>query len=133
MGSNWLSEKTTCKKSSLIKVKVILSAISLWTSISLFESEILLFFEFINVVLILYYICIEFILLLYILLVISFDWHKEYVICLISLSNFFDILPAFPYARTTGNLWNICLGFNIWFLFLEANDIFPPSSIRYDH
>ena len=128
-------EKLPAKKANLIKVKISLSVISLWTSISLFESEVLLFFEFINIVLILYYICIEFILSLYILilLVISFDWHKEYIICLISLSKFSDILPAFTYARTTGNLWNICLGFSIWFLFLEANDILPPSPIRYNH
>ena len=98
-----------------------------------FESEVLLFFEFINIVLILCYICIEFILSLHILLVISFDWHKEYIICLILLSKFSDILPAFTYAGTMGNLWNICLEFNIWFLFLEVNDILPPSSIRYNH
>ena len=133
MGSNWSSGKTSCKKANVTKVKIILSVISLWTSISLFESEVLLFFEFINIVLIFYYVCIEFILSLYILLIIPFDWHKEYINCLISLSKFSDILPTFTYARTTGNLWNICLGFNIWFLFLEANDILPPSSIRYDH
>ena len=133
MGSNWSSGKTACKKANVTKVKIILSVVSLWTSISLFESEVLLFFEFINLVLIFYYVCIEFILSLYILLIIPFDCHKEYINCLISLSKFSDILPAFTYARTTGNLWNICLGFNNWFLFLEANDILPPSSIRYDH
>ena len=43
-------EKLPAKKANLIKVKISLSVISLWTSISLFESEVLLFFEFINIV-----------------------------------------------------------------------------------
>ena len=35
---------------------------------------------------------------------ISFARCKEYMICLISLSKFSDVLPAFTCARAIGNL-----------------------------
>ena len=36
------------------------------------------------------------------------------MICLVSFSKFLEVLPAFTYARANGNLWNICLGVNIF-------------------
>ena len=51
-----------------------------------------------------YYTFIEFIILLYTFLVISFARYKEYMICLISFSKFLDVLPAFTCARAIGNL-----------------------------
>ena len=58
--------------------------LSLRLSDSLWGSDVLLFFEFINVwkngILILYYKFIELILLLYTFLVVSFAWYKEYII-----------------------------------------------------
>ena len=47
---------------------------------------------------------IEFIILLYTFLVISFARYKEYMICLISFSKFSVVLPAFTCARATDNL-----------------------------
>ena len=42
--------------------------------------------------------------LLYTFLVISFLQYKEYMICVISISTFLDVLPAFTCARAIGNL-----------------------------
>ena len=86
--------------------KLILSGRS---SNSLWGSDVLLFSEFINIVSILFYNFIEFIILLYTFLVICFAQYREYVICLISFSKFSDALPAFTCASAIGNLWNICL------------------------
>ena len=47
---------------------------------NLWKSDILPFFEFINIVSILYCICIEFTVLLYNLAVILFSRNKEYII-----------------------------------------------------
>ena len=80
---------------------------------SLWGSDVLLFSEFINIVSILFYNFIEFIILLYTFLVISFARYKEYMICLISFSKFSDVLIDFTCARAIGNLWSICLGLNI--------------------
>ena len=52
-------------------------------------------------------------MLLYTFLVISFDWHEEQTICLISFNKLSDLLPAFTCIRAIGNLWNNCLGVNI--------------------
>ena len=71
-------------------------------------SDILLFIEFINIVSVLFYKFIEFIILLYTFLVISFAWYKKYMICLISFSKFSDVLPAFTCPKAIGNLWGIC-------------------------
>ena len=43
-------------------------------------------------------------ILLYTFLAISFAQYKKYVIYLISLSKFSNVLPAFPYARAIGTL-----------------------------
>ena len=73
----------------------------------------LLFSELINIVSIVFHNFIEFIVLLYTFLVISFARYKEYIICLISFSKFSDVLPTFTCARAIGNLWSICFGVNI--------------------
>ena len=51
--------------------------------------------------------------MLYTFLVISFARYKEFIIFLISLGKFSDVLPAFTCARAIGNLWHTCLGVNI--------------------
>ena len=71
---------------------------------SLSGSDVLLFSEFINIVSILPYNFIEFIMLLYTFLVISFARYREYIICLISFSKFSDVLPAFTCASAIGSL-----------------------------
>ena len=60
-----------------------------------------------------YYTFIEFIILLYTFLVISFAWYKKYMICLILFNMFSDVLPTFTCASAVGNLWSFCLGVNI--------------------
>ena len=79
---------------------------------SLWGSHVLLFSEFLNVVSILFYNFIDFIILLYTFFVISFYRYKEYMICLISFSKVAYVLPAFTCARAIGNLWSIFLGVN---------------------
>ena len=76
---------------------------------SLWGSDVLLSLEFINIISILFYNFIEFIILLYTFLVISFAQYKEYMICLSLFSKFLDVLIAFTCARAVGNLWSICL------------------------
>ena len=71
------------------------------------------FSEFINVMSIFYYTFIEFIILLYAFLVISFIRYKEYIIWQISLSKFSDVLPAFICERAIDNFRSICLEVNI--------------------
>ena len=56
---------------------------------------------------------IEFIILLYTFLVISFARYKEYIVWRISLNKFSDVLPAFICASTICNFWSIYLGVNI--------------------
>ena len=51
--------------------------------------------------------------MLYIYLIISFPWYKEYMIWHISFSKFSDVLSAFTPARSIGNLWSICAGVKI--------------------
>ena len=77
---------------------------------SLWGSDVLPFSEFINIVSILFYNFIEFIILLYTVLGFSFTRDKEYIICLTSFSKFSDVLPVFTCASATGNLWSLCLG-----------------------
>ena len=43
-------------------------------------------------------------ILLHTYLVTSFSGYKKYMICLISLNKFSDILPAFTYASAIDNL-----------------------------
>ena len=71
---------------------------------SLCGSDILLFSEFIKIVSILFYNFIEFVILLYTFLVISFARYREYIICLISFSKFSDVLPVFTCAIAIRNL-----------------------------
>ena len=51
-----------------------------------------------------FYNSIEFIILLYTFLVISFALNKKYMICLILFSTFSVVIPAFTYANAIGNL-----------------------------
>ena len=51
-----------------------------------------------------YYTFIEFIILLYTFLVISFDRCKEYINCLISFNKFLEVLLAFTSVSAIGNL-----------------------------
>ena len=72
---------------------------------SLLGSVVFLFSEFVNIVSILFYNFIEFIMLLYTFLVISFGPYKEYMMIFrISFSKFSDVLRAFTYARAIVNL-----------------------------
>ena len=52
-------------------------------------------------------------MLLHIFSVISFARYKEYIICLISFTDFSDILSVFACASVIGNLLSIWLGPNI--------------------
>ena len=74
---------------------------------SLWGLDVFIFLEFINTVPFLHYRFIEFIILLYTFLVISFAWYKEYMICQISSSKFSDVLPAFTCARAL-DPWSVC-------------------------
>ena len=75
-------------------------------SISLWGSDISLFFEFIDIVSTWYYICIE----CYTFLVISFSQYKEYMICLNLFSKFSDVLLEFTCESAIDNCWSIWLG-----------------------
>ena len=75
-------------------------------------SAALLFPELMNIVLILFYNLVVFIILLYTFLVTLF-FETFCLICVTSFSKFSDVLPAFTCASAIGNLWSICLGVNI--------------------
>ena len=62
------------------------------------------YLEFINIISILFYNFIEFIILLHTLLVISFARYKEYIIFLISFSKFSDVLTTFTCASAIANI-----------------------------
>ena len=68
-------------------------------SSSLWESGVLLFSNFINIVSILFYNFIEFIILLY----IFFARYEEYITCLISFSKFSNVSLPFTSAIAIGN------------------------------
>ena len=85
---------------------------------SLWQSYVLLFSEFANIVSILFYIFIEFIILLHTFLVISFAKYKEDIIWRISFIKPPNLFPGFIWARAIGNLWRICLGVSILSPFL---------------
>ena len=80
-------------------------------SINLCGTGVLLVLEFINMASILNY--TEFNILLYTFFVLFFAQYKQYMLCLISFSNFSDLLPVSTCASATGNLWSICLEVNI--------------------
>ena len=88
---------------SSLLVKFILSA---RLRNNLCRSEVLLFHEFTNIVSILYFIYIEFILLLYTFVVISLARHKEQNVLP-------DVLPALTFESAVGDLWSVCLGADI--------------------
>ena len=73
----------------------------------------MLFAEFTNVVSILLYNFIEFIILLYTFFVTSFARFKDYMSCLILLSNFSDSFPAFTWASAISNRSTTCLELSI--------------------
>ena len=78
--------------------------------------DVLPFLEFIEVSSILYYNCIEFVILLHSFLVIYFSQSKEFKIWRISFSTFSDVLPAFTSTSVIGNFF-IFLFF--YFLFIS--------------
>ena len=70
---------------------------------SLSGLKLLLLPEFIDMVSILYYNYIEFIITLYWFLVIFFSWNKGYITSRIWFSKFGDVSPAFACWRVIGN------------------------------
>ena len=78
--------------------------LSVRLSNNLSGSDVLLFLEFKNIAFIFYYTFIEFIIFFYTLLAVSFAQHKKYKICLISFSNFSNVLPTFTWERAISNL-----------------------------
>ena len=67
---------------------------------SLWGADVLLFSGFINIVSILFYNFFDFVIVLYTFLVNSFALYEQYVICLILLGKFSNVLPAFTCAST---------------------------------
>ena len=102
------------------------SILSARLSDSLQGSDVLLLLEFINIAFI-FVLYLYWVHLLYTFLVISLTRYKEYMICLISLSKFSEVLPAFNCGRAIGNLSVICLGVNTLniFLFIAFIGNFP--------
>ena len=90
------------------------SFLSVRLSDSLWESDVLLFLEFINLVFTLFYNFIEIIMLLYAFLVIFFAWCKAYLIWRILVSKFSDVLLAFTCESAIGKLWSLCLEINFF-------------------
>ena len=97
---------------------------------SLWGSDVLLFSEFINIVFILFYNFFEFIVLLCASLVTFFVRYNDDMTCLISFSNFSDVLLDFICQRAIGNLWKICLEVNI--LRLEWSETFAWKSYTFN-
>ena len=81
----------------------------------LWESEVLLFLEFINIFLVSILFCnfIEFIKLWHTSLVTSFCQYKEYMIWVVEFNKFSDVLPAFTCASSIRNVWSIFLRVSI--------------------
>ena len=71
---------------------------------SLWGSDVLLVLKLINIVLILFYKFIEFIIYYTHFLITSFALYKKDMISLISFSNFSDVLQTFTFTRAIGNL-----------------------------
>ena len=91
------------------------------------RSDFLLLSKFINIVSILHKHCIEFNLLLYTFLVISFARCKKYLIFLIWLGKFLNVVSVFSCPRAIGYLWNRFLGVNI--LRLEWSETLSEKSV----
>ena len=105
------------------------------TSNNLWESDVLLFSGLINVVSILFYNFIEFLILLYTFLVIYFSRYKEYIIFLISFSKFLDVLRVLTCAKAIYNRSSICLRVSILrpsplTAFILATIIIEPWSFK---
>ena len=78
------------------------------------QPDVLLFPEFINILLsILYYNYIQLIILLYTFLSISFAQYKQYMICLISFRKFSGLLSPSTSVSAIGSLGTICLELDI--------------------
>ena len=71
---------------------------------SLWGSDVLLVLKLINIVLILFYKFIEFIIYYTHFLITSFALYKKDMIFLISFSKFSDVLQTFTFTRAIGNL-----------------------------
>ena len=82
--------------------------LSITLSKTLRGSDVPLFLGFTNIVSIIFYSFVEFIIMWYTFLVISFIQYKEYIIFLISFIKISGVLPAFTCASSIGNLWRIC-------------------------
>lgn len=101
---------------------------------SLSDSDVLLFSEFKNILSILYFNWICYIVVYFLL--ISFAWCKEYITWQISFNKFLNALPAYTCARATFILWSICLGLHIlrlvWWqtLATQANSKGSPFSFN---
>lgn len=87
---------------------------------------VLIILEFMNIVSILHFTYIEFIILIYSFLTF-FCLIKE-TIYRISFSTFSDVLLAF-----IGITWRICLDFNIWSLFPELNECLLHALMQNNH
>ena len=98
----------------------------------LWGSDVLLLLEFTNIVYIfvLYLYWIQYIVIY--LLVISFARCKKYLIFLITLGKFLNVVPVFSCPRAIGYLWNRFLGVNIlrleWFETLSEKSV-PSVSV----
>ena len=75
-------------------------------------SDVLLFLEFVNIVSILFYNFIEFIILLHTFLVFFFLDPKNKWFDRFHLVSFSDLLSDFPCATAISNLWSVCLEIN---------------------
>ena len=100
---------------------------------NLWGSDLLLFPDFINIVLILFYNFIEYIILLNTFLVICFAQYKEYIVWRISFSMISDVLPAFTCTRAIGNLWSICLRISNSSLLPDVFYIVKVKYVKYIH
>ena len=105
--------------------------LSLWLSNSLLGPAVPIFLEFINIISVLFCNFIELIMMLYTFLLTSFSQYKEYMIWFTSISKISDVLPAFTYANTIGNLWSIFVLKLIFWVLLNIIFCFV-FSFRYD-
>ena len=83
-----------------------------FVSNNLYEWEVLIFSEFINIYPF-YNICIDLVILLHTFLVIYFARYKEETNWLTFFSKFFDVLPEFKCESAISSLWSISIGVNI--------------------
>ena len=97
---------------------------------SLCALDVLPFLEFIKVASILYYNCIEFVVLLHSFLVIHFSQSKEFKIWQISFSTFSDVLPAFTSTSVISNLFIFLFFYFLFILiFIQVEVCFNKCTI----